>query len=191
MVKSKRSTRKDGWYALFLAAQTQQRQVTVYYKRWRSELVRTDSGMERLHAILRSDTPSEGYGRYHMKLCFLIAVLGAIAAGESVAGSLTCAPYGGGAYCQYDGKGAEAYVNAYDLIHVYFDQSFDISVPAQVGFNVSSASVAVVPISANPDFAKMFYSTVLSAQARSAAVRIQMTSTSGGYLRADRIWVIE
>ncbi len=126
-----------------------------------------------------------------MKLRAVLGVFGLVVSGGSLAGSLTCAPYGGSAYCQYDGKVSEAYVNTYGDIHLYFDQSFDVGIPAQVGFSVSSAAVAVVPISENPDFAKMFYATLLSAQARGASVRIQMTSTSGAYLRADRIWVAE
>lgn len=124
-----------------------------------------------------------------MKLRILTCVAGMLASTEVFAGSLTCAPHSGGAYCQYDGKVSE--VNTYDVIHVYFDQSFDVSIPAQVGFSVSSASVAVVPISENADFSRMFYASLLSAQARGASVRIQMQSMSGQYLKADRIWVTE
>lgn len=118
-----------------------------------------------------------------------LVALGASAFAE--AGTLHCAPYGSGGYCEYNGRVREAYVNKFDQVIVYFDESFDVSVPSQAGFTVSNASAAMLTISDNPDFAKMFYASVLSAQARGATVRIQMMSVIHGYLMADRIWVVE
>ncbi|WP_251359709.1 hypothetical protein [Kangiella sp. TOML190] len=42
----------------------------------------------------------------------------------------------------------------------------------------------------NPEFAKLFYSTALSANAQNKKVSIQMRGTYDGYLKADRIWLL-
>lgn len=48
-----------------------------------------------------------------------------------------------------------------------------------------------VNISENLEFAKMFYVSILQAQARDASVSVQMSTVSNGYQKADRIWVLE
>ncbi|UTW46450.1 hypothetical protein KFE80_06110 [bacterium SCSIO 12696] len=109
------------------------------------------------------------------------------------AGKPACSSSYGG-YCYYDGYVSRIYVNASGLILLYYDTLFDSEQSADVaGFSISSSGrhAAAVVISENPEFAKLFYSTALSAQATKRKISIQMRNTTSGYLKADRIWLAE
>ena len=96
-----------------------------------------------------------------------------------------------GSYCRYTGKVSSIYVNSGNLILMYFDTPVDIAEAAAVGFNITQNNAAAYRISENPDFAKLFYSTALAAQATGRDIYIQMHSTEGSYLKFDRIWLSE
>lgn len=94
--------------------------------------------------------------------------------------------------CQYTGKVRQAYINSGGMILLYFDTALDLSAPSSVGLDgVTNASAAAVFKNDTPDFAKSFYASVLSAQARDATISIQMKSSKYGYLVADRIWIVQ
>jgi len=94
-------------------------------------------------------------------------------------------------YCQYTGKVQKIYINSSGGILLYFDTRLDKAVAESVGFTPTNTSAAHYLVSTNPDFAKMFYSTALAAQASKRNVTIQMRGTSSGYLKFDRIWLAE
>jgi hypothetical protein len=103
-----------------------------------------------------------------------------------------CYPYNGTGYCQYSGRVVKAYVNAYDQILLYFDTPVDLNQAASVGLTGATVSTAAIyNMSANRDFGKMLYATLVAAQARGANVEVQMHSVSGGYLVMDRVWIVE
>ncbi|WP_335899893.1 hypothetical protein [Shewanella algae] len=92
-------------------------------------------------------------------------------------------------YCSYRGKVKQLYVNSTGLILLYFDTVFDPSEASIVSKNVIYGFAAAVPISENPEFAKLFYSTALSANLGQRNVSIQMRGEVAGYLKIDRIWL--
>jgi hypothetical protein len=119
----------------------------------------------------------------------LVSMLGSSAAN---AGAPQCYPYGSSGYCQYQGKVAQAYINAYSEILLYFDTAANPADVAAVGLTgVTNYHAARYHTVANPDFGKALYASLLAAQARGALVTVQMHSTGGGYLQIDRIWVSE
>ena len=103
-----------------------------------------------------------------------------------------CYTYSGGAYCQYEGKVNRAYINAYGQVLLYFDTPMSPGAPGAVGIaGVSINDAAIYPTTENPDFAKAFYATLLAAQARGATIQVQMHGSNAGYLKMDRIWILE
>ena len=105
-----------------------------------------------------------------------------------VAGQPTCHSSSGG-YCRYTGKVQRIYINSANLILLYFDTPVPLDVPEIIGYNVTRAPAAAIRIGSNPDFAKLFYSTALAAQASGRDITIQMRGTTSGYLLIDRIWL--
>ena len=97
----------------------------------------------------------------------------------------------GEAYCSYTGKVRQIYINAGGAILFYFDTSYDKAIAEAIGFTPTNTSSAAFLVSDSPDFAKMFYSTALAAQASKRDVTIQMRGIVSGRLRFDRIWLAE
>ena len=95
--------------------------------------------------------------------------------------------YGG--YCAYRGNVKGVYVNAANMILINFDTPINVSDAGIAGFTITNGGAAAFPVSDNPEFAKMFYSTALSAQATNRNISIQMHGVYGGYLKFDRIWL--
>ncbi|MFA0813455.1 hypothetical protein [Microbulbifer epialgicus] len=118
----------------------------------------------------------------------LMAVVALLIANNLQAGTPTCHS-GSDAYCQYVGKVERVYVNNDNLILLYFDTPVPLSVPASIGLSVGSGFAAAVDADENPEFAKMLYSTALTAQASGRSVTIQMRGIQNGYLKIDRIWL--
>ncbi|WP_299004916.1 hypothetical protein [uncultured Shewanella sp.] len=92
-------------------------------------------------------------------------------------------------YCKYIGKVNRIYVNADNLMLLYFDTDLPSEVADSAGYNVSKYSAAAFSVDQNPEFAKMLYSTALAAQASNRDVTIQMRGSTWGYLKIDRIWL--
>ncbi len=92
-------------------------------------------------------------------------------------------------YCEYKGKVKTLYVNSDNQILLYFDEpapSFD-----SIDSAITQRSAAVVNMNTHPEFAKLFYSTALSAQATNRKVVIHMRSRQDSYSVIDRIWLNE
>lgn len=96
-----------------------------------------------------------------------------------------------GGYCTYTGTVKHIYVNSSNLILIYFDTPMAASEPAKAGFSASKTNAAAFVIGDNPEFAKLFYSTALAAQASGRKISIQMRDVYSGYLKFDRIWLAE
>lgn len=121
-----------------------------------------------------------------------LVLIGVLSSSSASAGAPVCYPYGSSGYCQYQGKVAQAYINAYSEILLYFDTAANPADVSAVGLTgVSNYHAARFHTVANPDFGKALYASLLSAQARGAIVTVQMHSTGGGYMQIDRIWVSE
>ena len=103
----------------------------------------------------------------------------------------TCQLYqGANPYCQYTGLIQRAYVNESGVILLYFDTALDLSSPSAVGITgVTQAAAAAYHYDDNPEYAKLLYASILSAQARGVLVVIQMRRAYSGYLVIDRIWI--
>ena len=65
----------------------------------------------------------------------------------------------------------------------------DLTIPEAVGLNMGHNQAAAVDLNANPEFAKLLYSSALAAQAAGRSILIQMRGNVGGYLKIDRIWL--
>ncbi|QDO85851.1 hypothetical protein FM037_24555 [Shewanella psychropiezotolerans] len=94
-------------------------------------------------------------------------------------------------YCQYHGKVSRIYVNSVNLILLYFDTAMDPGEGSTASMSLTTGAAAAVKMSDNPEFAKLFYSTALAAQACQRNVQIQMRGTISGYMKIDRIWLSE
>lgn len=94
-------------------------------------------------------------------------------------------------YCHYEGKVSRIYVNSGNLILLYFDTTMDPDEGSTASMSLTKGAAAAVKISDNPEFAKLFYSTALAAQASQRNVEIQMRGTISGYMKIDRIWLAE
>ena len=96
-----------------------------------------------------------------------------------------------GGYCAYTGKVSRIYVNSNNLILIYFDDSISAEDAAVAGITISYGNAAAFRVSDNPDFAKMFYSMALAAQASGRNISMQMRGEQSGYLKFDRIWLAD
>ncbi len=94
-------------------------------------------------------------------------------------------------YCSYIGKVSRIYVNASNQILMYFDTPMDDGAWEVAGISAKHKSAAIIDINSKPEFAKLFYSTALAAQASKRNVQIQMRTVLNGYLVIDRIWLNE
>lgn len=110
----------------------------------------------------------------------------------ATAATPTCTSSSGG-FCSYSGKVKSLYVNAGNQILLYFDVPASLSALADSGYDAVSTmtrpEAGIVRITTNPEFAKLFYSTALAAQASGRDVSLQMRETYNGYLIIDRIWL--
>ncbi len=97
----------------------------------------------------------------------------------------------GSPYCQYNGKVNKIYINNNNLILLYFDTNLNLENAESVGYVPTNLTATAFYVSENPEFAKLFYSTALTAQASNRSVTIQMRGTTSGYLKFDRIWLAE
>jgi len=110
---------------------------------------------------------------------------------EVMAAKPTCHASSNG-YCNYKGSVKQIYINSGNNILIYFDTPFDPSEASVAGFSVTRGEAAILKITdQNRDFANLFYSTALAAQASKREITILMKGTESGYLKADRIWLAE
>jgi hypothetical protein len=101
------------------------------------------------------------------------------------AGAPTChAVYNG--YCEYKGKVKSIYINSGNSILLFFDTPLAEGTSEIAGLNATQSAAAVL-LNENPEFAKLFYSTALTAQASGREVSIQMRGTFDGYLKLQ--WI--
>jgi len=121
----------------------------------------------------------------------IVGILLLVSSGVFAAAPTCGTDSSGNAYCQYTGKVKKIYINSGGGILLYFDTPLDKAVAESVGFTPTKTNAAYNLVSTNPDFAKMFYSTALAAQASKRDVTIQMRGTLSGYLKFDRIWLTE
>ena len=126
-----------------------------------------------------------------MKPIFLISILIFLPlfSVNTLAAAPTCQLHNGSPYCSYNGKVQRIYVNASNLILVYFDTPIDPTIPQSHGYDVTNGGAGAIAISENPEFAKLFYSTALAAQASGRNISIQMRNNVSSYLKIDRIWL--
>lgn len=130
-----------------------------------------------------------------MKKTFIITAVLLLLSHKANAAEPTCQFSSSGSwYCQYNGSVNRIYVNSGNMILLYFDTCYSqatLDASASNGLNFTQRCAASIPLSDNPDFAKLFYSTALSAQTSKRSVSIQMRGTHGGYVKMDRIWLYE
>jgi len=124
-----------------------------------------------------------------MKALIILTLMCALLLSSNVqAATPTChSAYGG--YCQYSGIVKRIYINSGNIILIYFENAINISEAETAGLTITNGAAAAFRVSNNPDFAKMFYSTVLAAQASGRKVVIQMRGIESGYLAFDRVWL--
>jgi hypothetical protein len=124
-------------------------------------------------------------------MCFLLSG-GYLFSSYSHAAAPTCQLTSTGSpYCSYVGKVDKVYINSGGLILLYFDTPLILADAEAVGYSPTNTKATAYLVSENPDFAKLFYSTALAAQASGRSVTIQMRGTHGSYLKFDRIWLNE
>lgn len=95
----------------------------------------------------------------------------------------------GNGYCQYKGQVSKVYVNAGNIILLYFDEAMAPADAQVAGYTISSGVAGAYKITNNPDFAKMLYSTLLTAKSQNKEVQVQMRGTESGYMKIDRVWI--
>ncbi len=118
----------------------------------------------------------------------LSALLACAAVGHAAAP--WCGAYNGNNYCQYQGQVARAYVNNYDQIILYFDAPMTTADASKVGASVTDACIVSTSTTQGERFGKLFYGTLLSAQATRRKIVVQMNPPAvEGYPRCDRVWI--
>ena len=123
--------------------------------------------------------------KYTLSIFFFVFALNAFAAKP-----VCYAEHGG--YCVYNGKVSRIYINSGNVILLYFDTPIDQGEWDKAGITgVSGTSAAALRVDSAPEFAKLFYSTALAAQASKRSVSIQMRGSESGFLKFDRIWLSE
>ena len=127
----------------------------------------------------------------HMKIIIAILIsFSLLAIRPALAGQPTCQQNQGSPYCQYIGAVEQAYINEDGVILLYFDTALDLTSPSSVGITgVTRDAAAAYKFDDDPEYAKLLYASILSAQARGVNVAIQMRRVYSGYLVIDRIWV--
>lgn len=118
-------------------------------------------------------------------LFVLVAIIGSSSA---FAAKPVCHDTHGG-YCSYTGKVERIYINSGNVILLYFDTTMDDGEWEKAGYDAANRSATAIQLNDNPEFAKLFYSTALAAQASKRSISIQMRGLYQGYLKADRIWL--
>ena len=120
---------------------------------------------------------------------YLASIFIALYSISTLAAQPTCHTHSAGNYCSYHGKVKQIYINSNSRILLYFETPIDVEMANSFGMNISNGTAATYMVDDNPEFAKLFYSTALAAQATNRTVSIQMWGSSGGYLSFDRIWL--
>lgn len=92
-------------------------------------------------------------------------------------------------YCQYDGTIERIYLNENNFIIVYFNAEFDKGAASAAGITTTFLGGGAVNGTTKPEYAKMFYSTALAAQATGRKVKIQMQGTEASYAKITKIWL--
>jgi|GEM_PF-797177 len=124
----------------------------------------------------------------NIKNILLLLCVTLLVSGNAHAAAPSCHS-GSGGYCQYTGKVKRLYVNTGNIILLYFEESITPADAAVAGVTITNGGATAFNIATNPEFAKMFYSTALAAQASNRNVTIQMRGNQSGYLKFDRIWL--
>lgn len=107
---------------------------------------------------------------------------------SAMAQTFTCS--GSGPHCQYTGKISRAYINEDNLMLIYFEQPFDIALPAAVGIlGVSRGDAGSYLTTNNHSYSEFLYSTALTALAADKTVVVQFFVAQSGYLRVNKIWI--
>src|SRR5690349_24088188 len=95
--------------------------------------------------LFESSPPRSIAMKIRSRLAFAALLAGAYCiATPAHAAAPHCHPYQSTGYCQYDGKVARAYINAYKQIILYFDTPFSPSRAAAVGLTGVSIDNAAV-----------------------------------------------
>jgi hypothetical protein len=121
---------------------------------------------------------------------FLISLCLLVISSSVLAGKPTCSSASSG-YCSYTGKVSRIYINSGNIILMYFDTPIPTGDTEVASFTITNGGAGLIRVSDNPEFAKLFYSTALAAQASKRNVSVQMRGTIRGYLKIDRIWLAE
>lgn len=117
-----------------------------------------------------------------MVLCIFISF-------SAIAEAPSCHQLSGGNYCSYKGIVQRVYMNDAGLILIYFDAPLPLEDAAAVGFTISQGAAGAFVLQTNPEFAKILYSTALSAKVSGTPINLQMRGTQNGYMKIDRIWM--
>ncbi|AKE51281.1 hypothetical protein [Kangiella geojedonensis] len=124
------------------------------------------------------------------KAAFCLSLLTLLSLSSTVFAEQPSCQYSSGVapYCSYKGKVKRVYVNDRSQILLYFDTTLPVPEAEKVGYSITHGNAAIYKISNNADFAKMLYSTLLSANTQDRNVSIQMRGVTSGYMTIDRIW---
>lgn len=124
-----------------------------------------------------------------MKSIFFLLVMMTYS-GLSFSATPSCNQNGSDPYCSYNGTIERLYINASNVMLIYFESAMDPSVAQNVGFSVTSGNAAALKITeSNSDFFQLLYSTALAAKMAGSTVSMQMRGNESGYMKVDRIWL--
>jgi hypothetical protein len=127
-----------------------------------------------------------------MTITRIVLTLALLMAGvASYAGAPTCAVSGTTNYCQYTGLVNQAYVNASNQVILYFDTFMTAAQAATLSATEVHACSVDLGTTQSAQFGKMFYATLLTAQATRRSVTVMMVGAVFGYPRCDRIWLAQ
>ena len=136
--------------------------------------------------------PPNPLGVHKIKITrFALCLVLLISSLASYAGSQTCAVAGTTNYCQYTGQVNHAYVNAYNQVILFFDTLLTTAQAATLGATEVTACSVDISTTPGAQFGKMFYATLLTAQATRRPVTVMMVVSFAGYPRCDRIWLAQ
>lgn len=108
-------------------------------------------------------------------------------------GSYAGAPVCTATYCSYTGQVNQAYVNEYNQVILYYDTMLTPSQSSLMNTTHPDGCVVDLSTAAGAQFGKMFYATLLTAQATRRAVMVFIfpATSTGLFPRCDRIWLAQ
>lgn len=147
-------------------------------------------------ATVAAETFTDHNRNSQIKWLLLAIFMFAVPATSALAATFDCREHTTGPYCVYIGPVDKLYVNAGELILLYWDESITTThvrnEAESVGIDTQSVlwyQAGGALLTRDPNFGNLLYATLLTAKAGGLDIHVQLRPHVGGYLEIDRVWI--